>query len=135
MVSYKMLSLSEKLHKKIIRQAVPYVTDEEVYRVIHYWPSINPFYYPEFLDKTWLTCLKKDDANVPIECIQIEIGKEYEGCAIQPINCVDPIRVAVIYHLGVFNNYSKDFIDLKASESIDKHRHLVMRMGDRVSRF
>ncbi len=35
MESYKMLSLSEKLHKKIIRQAVPDVTDEEVYRVIH----------------------------------------------------------------------------------------------------
>ena len=97
--------------------------------------SINPFYYPEFLDKTWLTCLKEDDANVPIECIQKEIGKEYEGCAIQAINCVDPIRAAVIHHLGVFGDYGKDLIDLKVSECIDKHRHLVMRMGDREPRF
>ncbi len=95
----QMISLSEKLHEKVIRQAVPDVTDEEVYRVIRYWPSINPYYYPEILDEIWLNCLKEDDADVPLECIQKEISKEYESCVTQAINCVDPIRAVVIFSL------------------------------------
>ncbi len=130
MESYKML------HEKVIRQAVPDVTDEEVYCVIRYWPSINPYYYPEILDEIWLSCLEEDDADVPLECIQKDISKEYESCVTQAINCVDPIRAAVIFSLcGGIGDCDEDLISSKVSECIDKHRHLVMRMGDRVPRF
>ncbi len=121
MESYKMLRLSEKLHRKIIRQAVPDVTDEEVYRVIRYWPSANPFYYPEWFDDIWSKTSHRD---------RKEMNKEYESSVIEAIECVDPIRAAVIFQLGIFGDYSDNFLNQKISECIDKHRHLVMRMED-----
>ncbi len=115
----KMLRLSEKLHEELIRQAVPNITDKEVSRVIRYWPSANPFHYPEWFDDIWSTT---SDRNCK------EINKACEVCVTRTINCVDPIRAVVIYHLGVFN-LSSDLISSEVTKCIDKHRHLVMRMG------
>jgi hypothetical protein len=107
-----------------------------VYRIIHYWQSINPYYYPEILDELWLNCWKEDDANVPLECVKKEISREYESCVTQAINFVDPIRAAVIFSLCAgIGDCDEDLISSKVSECIDKHRHLVMRMGERVPRF
>ena len=87
-----------------------------MYRIIHYWQSINPYYYPEILDELWLNCWKEDDANVPLECVKKEISREYESCVTQAINFVDPIRAAVIFSLcGGIGDCDEDLISFKVS--------------------
>ncbi len=43
-----MLRLSAEVHSKIILQAVPDVTNEELNDIIYKYSFVNPIYYPEW---------------------------------------------------------------------------------------
>ena len=114
-----MLRLSAEVHSKIVRQAVPGVTDEELDKIIYEYPTANPFYYPEWWDeKRSVTMNDRRD-----------IDMDYERLAMRAINSSDPIRLLVIETLALFgNDDDEDLIDFRIDKCIDEHERLVMRM-------
>jgi hypothetical protein len=68
----EMLRLSTEVHSKIIRQAVPDVTDEELGDIIYKYSFVNPIYYPEWWsEKRFMSVNNKNN-----------IDKDYERLAI-----------------------------------------------------
>ena len=67
-----MLRLSVEVHSKIIRQAVPDVTNEELDDIIYKYSFVNPIYYPEWWsEKRFMSVNNKNN-----------IDKDYERLAI-----------------------------------------------------
>ena len=110
----EMLRLSAKVHEKIIRQAVPDVTDEELNNIIHKYSFVNPIYYPEWWSEKRFVSVSDNN-----------IDTDYEKLAMKSINSSDPIRLAITESLALFgNDDDEDLIDLR----IDEHERLVMRI-------
>jgi hypothetical protein len=115
----EMLRLSVEVHSKIIRQAVSDVTDEEIDKIIYDYPTISPFYYPDWWDEKRSVTL--DESN--------NIDLDYERLAMRVISSSDPIRLVVIESLALFNNDDdEDLIDLRIDNCINDHRRLVLKM-------
>ncbi len=116
-----MLRLSTEVHNKIIRQAVPDITDEEVDKIIHNHPIANPFHYPEWWDEKRSVMMSGEN----------NIDTEYERLAMRAINSSDPIRLVIIESLALFDNDDdEDLIDYRVNKCIEEHRRLVMRMNN-----
>ena len=116
-----MLRLSAEVHDKIIRQAVPDVTDKEVDEIIYNYPTANPFYYPEWWNqRRFLTTDGERDIDL-----------DYERLATRAINSSDPIRLVIIEKLAIFSNDDdEDLIDYRVNKCTEDHRRLVMRMNN-----
>ena len=113
-----MLRLSAEIHSKIIRQAVPDVTNEELDDITHKYPFVNPIYYPEWwIVKRFVTTNKNT------------VDADYEKLAIKAINSSDPIRLAITENLALLDNDDdEDLVDLRIDKCVDEHERLVMRM-------
>ena len=117
----EMLRLSTEVHDKIIRQAVPDVTDEEVDEIIHNYPTANPFYYPEWWDERRSMVMNGEN----------NIDLDYERLVMRAINSSDLIRLVVLETLALFgDDDDEDLIDHKVSECIGSHRRLVVKTND-----
>ncbi len=114
----EMLRLSAEIHSKIIRQAVPDVTNEELDDITHKYPFVNPIYYPEWwIVKRFVTTNKNT------------VDADYEKLAIRAINSSDPIRLAITENLALLDNDDdEDLVDLRIDKCVDEHERLVMRM-------
>ena len=89
----EMLRLSAKVHEKIIRQAVPDVTDEELNNIIHKYSCVDPIYYPEWWSEKRFVSVSDNN-----------IDTDYEKLAMRAINSSDPIRLAITESLALFGN-------------------------------
>jgi hypothetical protein len=114
-----MLRLSTEVHSKIIRQAVPDVTNEELDDIIYKYSFVNPIYYPEWWsEKRFMSVNNKNN-----------IDMNYERLAMRAINSSDPIRLVIIESLALFDNDDdEDLVDFRIDECVEEHRRLVMRM-------
>ncbi len=117
----EMLKLSTKVHEKIIRYSLPNVTDEKVSEITHNHPTVNPLYYPEWWDEN--RSMTVGDWR--------DLDSEYEEIATKVIKSLDPIKLAIIDNLALFDNDDdEDLVDLMVSDCIMKHRRLVMETSN-----
>ncbi len=113
-----MLRLSAEVHSKIILQAVPDVTNEELNDIIYKYSFVNPIYYPEWWSVKRFVSTSKNN-----------IDADYKKLVMRTIKSSNPIRLAIIESLALLgNDDDDDLIDFRIDECVDEHERLVMRM-------
>ena len=113
-----MLRLSAEVHSKIILQAVPDVTNEELNDIIYKYSFVNPIYYPEWWSVKRFVSTNKNN-----------IDADYKKLVMRAIKSSDPIRLTIIESLALLgNDDDDDLIDFRIDECVDEHERLVMRM-------
>jgi Icc-related predicted phosphoesterase len=113
-----MLRLSAEVHSKIILQAVPDVTNEELNDIIYKYSFVNPIYYPEWWNVKRFVSTNKNN-----------IDADYKKLVMRAIKSSDPIRLTIIESLALLgNDDDEDLIDFRINECVDEHERLVMRM-------
>ena len=113
-----MLRLSAEVHSKIILQAVPDVTNEELNNIIYKYSFVNPIYYPEWWNVKRFVSTNKNN-----------IDADYKKLVMRAIKSSDPIRLTIIGSLPLLgNDDDDDLIDFRIDKCVDEHERLVMRM-------
>ena len=97
------------------------MTDEKVSEIIYNHPTANPPYYPEWWDEH--RSMRMGDWS--------DLDSEYEELVKNVIRSLEPIRLAIIDNLALFDDDDdEDLIDFRVDNCVDEHRRLIMRVDN-----